>query len=168
MDWKPKGNVRVGTLALMALAALAIGAACVSVSVGTSDPPSPVTEPGAYTKFFVEDALERYDEDGLEETVAYYNTPESVDGDWYVFIADEDGVLVSHATIPDNVGKNLSSDDFLGADGYHFGNAIKSADEDGAWVSYTYLNPNTGGEEQKHSWVIREDGYIFGSGWYQR
>ena len=168
MDWKPKGNFRAGTLALMALAALAIGAACVNVSVGTSDAPSPVTEPGAYTKFFVEDALERYDEDGLEETVAYYNTMESVDGDWYVFIADEDGVLIAHATVPDNVGKPLSSNDFIDTNDFHFGNALANASDDGEWVSYVYLNPNNGAEEQKHSWVIEKDGYVFGSGWYLR
>ncbi len=157
-----------GLWVLALFSALVIAMACVSVSVNTSDTPSPVTEPGAYTKFFVGEALDRYEDEGREDTVAYYNTMASVDGDWYVFIADEDGVLISHAPIPENVGKPLSSDDFLGADGFHFGNAIREADEDGTWVSYTYLNTNTGGEEQKHSWVIEKDGLIFGSGWYQR
>lgn len=154
--------------AILGLTVLAMAMACVDISINSSDEPSPVTEPGAYTKFFVHKAIERYEDEGLEDTVAYYNTMDSVDGDWYVFIADEDGVLISHATIPGNVGKPLSSDDFLGADGFHFGNAIKEAGEDGEWVSYSYLNPNSGGEEQKHTWVVREDGLIFGSGWYQR
>ena len=154
--------------AILSLTVLAAAMACVDISISTSDTPSPVTEPGAYTKFFVKEALDRYDDEGLEDTVAYYNTRDSVDGDWYVFIADEDGVLISHATIPENVGKPLSSDDFLGADGFHFGNAIREAQEDGEWVSYTYLNTNTGNEEQKHTWVIEKDGLIFGSGWYQR
>ncbi len=155
-------------LAFAAVAVLMLGAACISISIGESDAPSPVTEPGAYTKYFVEDAIERYEDDGLDETVAFFNTSESVDGDWYVFIADEDDVLIAHATIPDLVGKPLSSDDFKGADGFHFGNALAAATGGGDWVSYTYLNPNTGDEEQKHSWVIEKDGLIFGSGWYQR
>ncbi|MDE2802230.1 MAG: cache domain-containing protein [Chloroflexota bacterium] len=160
--------LRMGAVTLAALAALVATAACVDISIGTSDNPSPVTEPGAYTKFFVHQAIERYDDDGLEETVAYYNTAESVDGDWYVFIADEDRVLIAHAPIPENVGKPLSSDDFKGADGFHFGNALAEASSGGDWVTYTYLNPNSGDEEQKHSWVVEKDGLIFGSGWYQR
>ncbi len=168
MNWRLKRWLNTGVLALAAVTVLAFGAACVDVSVNTSETPSPVTEPGAYTRYFVEDAIVRYEDEGLDDTVAYYNTMASVDGDWYVFIADEDGVLIAHATIPDNVGKPLSSDDFKGSDGFHFGNAIKEATEDGDWVSYTYLNPNTGAEEQKHSWVVEKDGLIFGSGWYQR
>ena len=154
--------------AILGLTVLAAAMACVDISINSSDTPSSVTEPGAYTKYFVWEALERYEDEGREDTVAYYNTRDSVDGDWYVFIADEDGVLISHATIPENVGKPLSSDDFLGADGFHFGNALGEAGEDGEWVSYTYLNTNTGNEEQKHTWVIRKDDLIFGSGWYQR
>ena len=168
MNWRLKRWLNSGVVAAAAVTVLALGAACVDIDVNSSDAPSPVTEPGAYTKAFVEDAVERYDDEGLDDTVAYYNTMASVDGDWYVFIADEDGVLISHATIPDNVGKPLSSDDFKGADGFHFGNALAAATEDGDWVSYTYLNPNTGAAEQKHSWVVEKDGFIFGSGWYQR
>ena len=170
MDWKLRGKVKAGILAVLALAVLAVGAACsVDVSVNTSDEPSPITEPGAYTRFFVQEALDRYEEDGLDDTLAYYNTRESVNGDWYVFIADEDGVLIAHAPIPANVGKPLSSDDFLGADGFHFGNAIADASEDGEWVSYYYINTNRdNAREQKHSWVVERDGLIFGSGWYQR
>ena len=156
-------HIATGILGLMVLV---MAMACLDISISTSDEPSPVTEPGAYTKFLVQQAIDRYEDDGLEETLAYYNTTESVNGDWYVFIADEDGVLTAHATIPENVGKPLSSDDFLGADGFHFGNAI--FDADGDWVTYTYLNTNSGNEEQKHSWVVKRDGLTFGSGWYQR
>ena len=38
---------------------------------------------------------------------------------------------------------------------------------EGRWVEYVYLNPNTGFRELKHSWVVRHDGLIFGSGWYE-
>ena len=36
--------------------------------------------PEAYTNYFVREAIRRYESDGLDSTVAYYNTKESVDG----------------------------------------------------------------------------------------
>ena len=43
-----------------------------------------------YTRFFVDNAISRYEPDGLDATLSYYNTRESVDGQWYVFILAED------------------------------------------------------------------------------
>ena len=34
-------------------------------------------------------------------------------------------------------------------------------------MDYLFLNPNTGKQEFKHSWAVRHDGLLFGSGWYQ-
>ena len=56
---------------------------------GESDAP-------AYTKAFVQQTTNLYVALGLEETVAYYNTKESVDGQWYVFIIDPDGYTIAH------------------------------------------------------------------------
>ena len=42
-----------------------------------------------------------YDEYGLDATVAYYNAPESVDGQWYVFIYDPyQMAILAHAPEP--------------------------------------------------------------------
>ena len=41
------------------------------------------------------------------------------------------------------------------------------AEEAGAWFTYTFPNPQTGASETKHSWVVRHDGLLFGSGWYE-
>ena len=65
---------------------------------GKSDAP-------AYTKAFVQQATNLYVALGLEETVAYYNTKESVDGQWYVFMSDENQTIVAHAPNPDLVGQ---------------------------------------------------------------
>ena len=46
----------------------------------------------AYTQFVVDEAIARYHADGLEAALGYYNHPESVDAQWYVFIATPDGV----------------------------------------------------------------------------
>ena len=47
----------------------------------------PRSSPIEYTKFFVEKAISRYKSQGLDATLAYYNRPESIDGQWYVFIS---------------------------------------------------------------------------------
>ena len=44
---------------------------------------------------------------------------------------------------------------------------MHSVDEEGLWVDYFFLNIATGNYEYKHTWVVRHDGLIFGSGWYQ-
>ncbi len=64
----------------------------------------PKSTPADYTKFLVRDAISRYESEGLDATVAYYNTKESIDGQWYVFIIDENQTIVAHAPNPDLVG----------------------------------------------------------------
>ena len=121
----------------------------------------------AYTKYVVQQAINLHDVQGREATIEHYNTEESVDGQWYVFITDEDNIMVSHATIPENVGLSLIEDLGIDSTGYAFGPVMAAAGESGRWVSYVYLNPSTGQEETKHSWVVRRSGLLFGSGWYE-
>ena len=66
----------------------------------------PKSTPADYTKFLVRDAISRYESEGLDATVTYYNTKESIDGQWYVFIIDENQTIVAHAPNPDLVGKH--------------------------------------------------------------
>ena len=141
---------------LMAAAMLAVG--CSSES--------PKSDPAAYTKTVVNDAIELYKDKGREAALAHFNSPESVDGPWYVYVINEQGSTVAHPTIPENVGKNLNDEVGTDITGYYFGGEILAADEDGRWVSHTYLNPTTGRQESKHSWVVRHDGLLFGSGYY--
>ena len=127
----------------------------------------PKSAPADYTKFLVRDAISRYESEGLDATVAYYNTKESVDGQWYVFIIDENQTIIAHAPDPDLVGKHVSQ--ALGPNSYPTGSAVAaSADQDGAWFDYTYANPASGVVETKHSWAVIHDGITFGSGWYER
>ena len=121
--------------------------------------------PEAYTNYFVREAIRRYESDGLDSTVAYYNTEESVDDQWYVFMIDEDGTVIAHAN-PALVGQLAS--DVLDPNNYPTGAAVAaSADEDGAWFDYTFTNPATASVETKHSWMVIHDGITFGSGWYE-
>ena len=133
---------------------------------GWYEPGTTVDDPAAFTRTFVQQALDLYDAIGREAAIAFYNTPESIHGQWYVFISDEDDVMLAHATVPANVGR--SADDIVGPNAFPAGRLVTdAATEDGAWVSYTYLNPATGESESKHSWVVRYDGLLFGSGWYE-
>ncbi len=123
--------------------------------------------PAEYTRFLVRNAIDRYESDGIDATLAHYNTEESIDGQWYVFIIDAEGTMIAHAANPDLVGMHV--DDILGPNGYPAGAAVAaSADEDGEWFSYDFPNPDTGGVETKHSWMVIHDGLTFGTGWYER
>ena len=122
--------------------------------------------PDDYTQYMVKDAIKRYESDGLDNTVAYYNTPVSIDGQWYIFIIDQDDMMVAHAANPSLVGRPASA--AQGPNAYPAGDAVAAvADEDGEWFSYTFPNPATGGVQTKHSWMVEYDGLVFGSGWYE-
>ena len=120
-----------------------------------------------YTVAMVERAIRLYDAHGREAALEYYNSPESIDGEWYVFIFDENEKLIALAVNPDMLGEDLRGDVGVDFTGYRHGEAIARATEEGIWVDYFFLNPVTGAQAWKHSWVVRHDGLIFGSGWYQ-
>ena len=135
------------------------------IVVPATEPP-PRWEPAEYTQYFVKQAISKYQSEGLAATVAHYNTPESIDGQWYVFIFDQNDIMLAHAPNPDLVGQPDSYAD--GPNGYPAGEAVVAvADEEGEWFSYTFPNPATGGAEAKHSWMVEYDGLTFGSGWYE-
>ena len=125
----------------------------------------PRSDLASYTQYFVQKAVERYDAEGLEATVEFYNSPESVDGQWYVFIVDGDGVFLAHASRPELLG--VDGSDFVDVNGKPYAAEIEAADENGRWVDYYFAHPDTRRDERKHTWAVRYDGLIFGSGWYQ-
>ena len=123
-------------------------------------------QPAEYTVAMVDKAVRYYKAHGREEAVAYYNTPESVDGEWYIYIFDENDQLIAHAN-PDLLGMDLKEDLGLDINGFRFGDVLLTATEEGLWVDYTFRNPATGAEETKHAWTVRHDGLLIGSGWYE-
>ena len=82
-----------------------------------------------YTKFFVDNAISRYETRGLDATLGYYNREESIDGQWYVFVIDENDLVIGH---PDAHRLGLDLKDWVGTDanGYNFGPDMLSATED--------------------------------------
>ena len=98
------------TATLLLVAALAVGCT-------TDDPtPAPTPEPtlvavapsrdaaADYARHVVEQAVSRYESNGLDSTFDHYNRPESVDGKWYVFVIDKDDLMVGH---PDGERRGL-------------------------------------------------------------
>ena len=86
----------------------------------------PKSAPAEYTKFLVNNAISLYETQGLEATLAHYNREESVDGQWYVFIIDENDLVIGH---PDahRLGLDLKGWVSLDATGYNFGPDMLSA-----------------------------------------
>ncbi len=128
--------------------------------------PAPPTkaDPPAYTQYFVQQAINRYNQDGRQATIDHYNSTDSIDGPWYIFII-EDGTTIALAPNPERVGTKTTTR--IDVNGKNYGQELSDATESGRWVDYVRRNPATDQLEQKHSWVIRHDGLIFGSGWYE-
>ena len=66
----------------------------------------PRSAPADYTRFFVNNAISRYETQGLEATLAHYNREESIDGQWYLFIVDENDLVIGHPDA-DRLGLDL-------------------------------------------------------------
>lgn len=133
-------------------------------------PAPPKSDPAAYTRFVVQQAVDRYDAEGLDAVLSHINSAANFDSQWYVFVIDADGTVIGH---PEKrlLGESLHG--WVGTDvnGYEFGPEMLAAEESGRWVPYVYVNPPggtlAGGEfELKNAWVMRHDGLLFGSGWY--
>ncbi len=111
-------------------------------------------------------AIEAYDANGVA-SFADMTAPNTgfVDRDLYVFVFDPNHRLVAHGANAELIGDDATV--LVDANGVPFGNTmIVTADEDGEWVDYTWIDPLTGNEVPKSSFVVLHDGYIFGSGIY--
>lgn len=158
----------------IAIAALIIAIIALFSPLGESSPRGGGGDPvsvgvlrqPAATLDFVQEALDFYDSEGRRATVSHYNTPDSADGENYLFILDENGVLIAHLN-QELLGRDVHTSFGVDVDGNRFGLSMLEATAEGMWIDYVYLNPHTGFRELKHSWVVRHDGLIFGSGWYE-
>ena len=84
----------------------------------------------------------------------------------YVFVLElsEPPVVAAHGALPDRVGavsKSLTT-----ADRPYEQILEELRSGDGAWVKYVFANPATGAEQTKRSWLVLQDNYVFGSGYY--
>ena len=124
-----------------------------------------VTDPAVYTQAYVQKAMDYYDSQGLEDSVAHYNSPESIDGSYWLMMVDPQGVIVVSGAEQALVGVDASQFQGIVA-GEPIGESLLSATEEGHWFKYLWPNPRTAGQLTVHLWIIRHDGYIFSSAYY--
>ena len=116
------------------------------------------------TQAYVQAAIDLYERDGLDATIAYYGSRESIDGQHYLFLVDEHDLYLAHPIFPHFIGTDIK--DVVGSDGQKLGEEIAKATQEGQWIEYPWSDPVTGVEEPKSTWAIRHDGIIFASGYY--
>ena len=121
-------------------------------------------DPEEYTVTYVENAIARYDRDGLEVMKHYYNSVASFEGQWYMFIMDANDLYIVHPVFPHLIGTDIKG--VVDTDGYELGEEIAKATEEGHWVDYLWPHPFTLQDAQKVAYVVRHDGLIFASGYY--
>ncbi len=115
-------------------------------------------------KEYVDRAIAKYEADGLDAVIAHYNSQDSLEGQFYLFLIGEDDFYLAHPIFPHLIGTDIK--DVVGSDGQELGKEIAQATEDGAWVEYLWPHPVSRQEQQKVTWAIRHDGLIFASGYY--
>jgi cytochrome c len=90
-----------------------------------------------------------------------------VNGELYVFAYDLEGKLLAHPQKPELVGKNLINEP--DSKGKLFRKEIielaKTKGE--GWVDYSYANPKTHNEEQKTTYLLKEDNIVLCCGIYK-
>ena len=123
-------------------------------------------DPGDYTVEYVHEAIERYERDGLESMLNYYNSIASFEGEWYLFATDENDIYHVHPLLPQLLGTDIK--DVVGSDGYRLGEELAKATEQGVWVEYLWPHPVTLKEVPKVGYAVRRDGMLFASGYYVR
>ena len=115
-------------------------------------------------KDYVGQAIAKYEADGLDAVIAYYNSQDSLDGQFYLFLIGDDDLYLAHPIFPHLIGTDIK--DVVGSDGQELGKEIAQATDEGVWVEYLWPHPISRKEQQKVTWAIRHDGLIFASGYY--
>ena len=115
-------------------------------------------------KEYVDKAIAKYDEEGLDAVITYYNSQDSLDGQFYLFFIGADDNYLAHPIFPHLIGSDIKN--VVGSDGQELGREIAQATDAGIWVEYLWPHPISRKEQQKVTWAIRHDGLIFASGYY--
>ena len=124
-------------------------------------------DPEAATMAYVQAAIERYEREGLDATVAYYSSRESFDGASFLLVIDENDLYLVHPLRPEWIGTDVKLVRARSLDGmvYNYGEQIASVTEEGQW--FHNLRPSAQGSgSTSHVWVVRHDGLIFGSAYF--
>ena len=114
----------------------------------------PADDPRALTQAYAEAGIVHYERYGLEATVAYYNSPESVDGQWFLNMVDADSTLLTSPLFPNQIGQIVEfPDPTVGT-------------EEGEWFKSRAYNPLAPEKDLLYVWAIRHDGLLFLAGYF--
>lgn len=120
-----------------------------------------------HTKAYVQSAIDRYKSEGLDATVAHYSSTASFDGSTFLFMVGRDDNYLVHPLLPQRIGTDVKLVRARGTDGavYNYGEQVAAVTEEGRW--FHNLRPGAqGAGSAVHAWVIRYDGLIFGSAYF--
>ena len=124
--------------------------------------PPQVADPDAHTIAYVAEAIEYYQQNGRDATVARYNDPASADGVWYLVLLDEDFKILAHILLGNLLGVDARL--ILPTFAVDFPvDELPRITEEGQWLQYTIVNPNTAETDVTHMWIIKHDGLLFAS-----
>ncbi len=104
---------------------------------------------------------------GLRAAIDYYNTPESIDEEYYAILAQREGFIVADATRTDShLDANIK--DIEASDDPDLGQKIAAVGSgESAWITHLWPNPVTGQEERRHTYVTRFLSFYIISGYYE-
>ena len=102
-------------------------------AVTPTDTPT-MDDPETFAIALVQGAINLYKTEGRAAMIAYHNSPASIDGQWYVFITDENNIYLAHPAQPEFIGRDITQ--IPGIDGTLIGAAIAMATEEGRWTNY--------------------------------
>ena len=120
-----------------------------------------IEDPAAYTQAYVQKAIDYYEANGLDATVAYYNSEEGIDGEWFLVLVGEDYRVLVDPIFPNLIGIDARQENSP------TGPVMESpATESGAWHTTPWFSEKTAERLQRNLWVIRYDGLTFISSYF--
>jgi hypothetical protein len=122
-----------------------------------------VEDPAGRTAAYVQEAIDYYKSNGREATVARYNSPDSLDGQWGLTLADENDILLVTPLASHLIGTDLND---LVMPRREIGKEMAAATEQGIWINYIFPNVRSSETLYAHTWAVRHDGLLFMSRFY--
>ena len=124
--------------------------------IGSSGEMPPSTDPRDVTRAYVEAGIARYEREGLDATVAYYNSPKSIEGERSMMILQAgDQTVLASVLYPGMIGTNTFS-----SPNTPLGSLMAQANEEGYWFENFSLNPATQQQEPSLFLAILHDNLI--------
>ena len=152
---------------LVAVAALALSVVALVGDSDSADADEPAQtqhlSPMLFTVDVVDQAVRRYQAYGWADTAEHYLSPDSVENGWSVFMISPQNRIIA-AQDRGLLGKGIGA---LGRDNLGVLWGDLDIPERGRWVRQQAMHPVTGTSAVKHTWVVRHDGFVFGSAWYE-